>query len=166
MSILLAMQSVDKREWREKVTAIYSQAAPHDEDSDAESLDAGNDGGADGRLEDEEDEQDNDEIGDILAATQAVGNGDLSTHNRNEEAKGTEDDALELIPHEENGNTAWWEVGESESHLSSSSFREVGSARTSSSSSSRTPQQRRSHQVRASLLAADGCYRLLDHGRD
>lgn len=176
VSVLLAMQSVDRPEWQEKVSAVYSQAADVDDqafdsvatdmdghaserrihDMDRTEADEADDSDEGKDDEDDEDESQNNEIGDILAASQAAFGLDPMDDDEEDTNDGDMAEAndarngADARANTNGGSGAWWEVAETESQLSTDSFSEVGSARTSSSplSSVASRAQQLMHQVR------------------
>lgn len=154
MGVLLAMQSVDKREWQEKVLSIYSQADVYkDRDLDADfATDEEENGNDDGRVEEADGgerhpQHHESEIGDIMASQAIIEDEPEDTNSTvNTPAAATRDEQKEN-GHGEN-EKPWWEVAESDSQLSANSFSEVGSARTPNSSSKRTPSRHHHHRRR------------------
>lgn len=162
MNVLLAMQNADKHEWQEKVLSIYSQVDTRGRDLEADFATDEEDNGNDddqvgeGEYRERNRQQHESEIGDILAS-QAV----FEEETDEDADSALNKQAANREQEEENGKEeseqAWWEVAESDSQLSANSFSEVGSARTSSSSSNRTlsrhlRRERVQQQVRKHLV--------------
>lgn len=158
MSVLLAMQNIDKHEWQEKVLSIYSQVDTHGRGLETDfATDEEENGNEDDqvRVEASDDGERNpqhheSEIGDILASQamfEEEPEDDINSTLNKPTAAATRRDQENENGHGDS-EEAWWEVAESDSQLSANSFNEVGSARTFSSLSKRMPSHRHGQRER------------------